>query len=282
MGATSLEALLTAYPPGESADFTVEINNQQPTTVILPTISLHCENPHCERVQLFSPNPAKIALIWGRPANEFIAYTCRNCSESLKLFALHFTRQSENPVKCLKIGEFPPFGPPLPAKLVTLIGPDRDMLLKARRAENHGMGIGAYAYYRRIVERQKDRIFDKVISISKRLGLVEELVRELELAKSETQFTKAVDQIKLAIPDVLRINGQNPLKLLHSALSEGIHAQDDATCLELAHDVRVVLTELAERMAQALKDEHELGEAVKRLSSKKAPPAAEGSPKAKA
>jgi hypothetical protein len=63
----------------------------------------------------------------------------------------------------------------------------------------------------------------------------------------------------------LLINGHNPLTLLYSALSIGIHEQTDEKCLELAHDVRVVLIELSERFGQALKDEAELDSAVSRL-----------------
>lgn len=59
------------------------------------------------------------------------------------------------------------------------------------------------------------------------------------------------------------------MTLLHTALSEGLHAESDEQCLELATDIRVVLAEVAERMAQALKDEAELSHAVKRLAAKR-------------
>jgi hypothetical protein len=74
---------------------------------------------------------------------------------------------------------------------------------------------------------------------------------------------------KDAIPESLRINGQNPLTLLHSALSEGLHALDDDTCLTYAHAIRLVLAELSERMAQILKDNNELNEAVSILVKKR-------------
>jgi hypothetical protein len=53
--------------------------------------------------------------------------------------------------------------------------------------------------------------------------------------------------------------------LLHSALSEGIHAQTDEECLEIATSIRVVLSELADRISIALKDHAELKQAVSRL-----------------
>ena len=73
-----------------------------------------------------------------------------------------------------------------------------------------------------------------------------------------------------AIPQSLLINGQNPLSLLHTALSIGLHEETDERCLELAHDIRVVLSELADRIGTALKDEQELNTAVTRLMNVKA------------
>ena len=87
----------------------------------------------------------------------------------------------------------------------------------------------------------------------------------------ETQFSRAIDDVKDAIPPVLRISGHNPLTLLHSALSQGLHARTDQECLEIAGSIRVVLTELAERIGQVLKDQAELNAAVTRLLK---PPAA--------
>ncbi len=74
---------------------------------------------------------------------------------------------------------------------------------------------------------------------------------------------------KDAMPESLLINGHSPILLLHSALSEGIHAKSDEQCLELASSVRVVLSELSERLSQALKDEAELSKALSTLMSRK-------------
>jgi len=126
-----------------------------------------------------------------------------------------------------------------------------------------------FFYYRRVVENQKNRIFGEIIKVTKKVSPDDKLISELEAAKGETQFSKAVESIKHALPHSLLINGHNPLSLLHSALSEGVHTNDDATCLELATSIRVVLIEFAERLGQALKDEAELTEAVKRLASKR-------------
>ncbi len=132
------------------------------------------------------------------------------------------------------------------------------------------MGIGAFAYYRRVVENQKTRIIGEIAKVASKLGAKSDVLREFEAAAKETRFSAAIEQIRHGIPDVLLIDGQhNPLTLLHGALSEGLHANTDAECLEIAQAIRVVLTELADRISQALKKEVELTTAVSRLLNRK-------------
>ena len=163
----------------------------------------------------------------------------------------------------------PVFGPPTPARLIKLLGPDRETFLKGRRCENQGLGIGAFAYYRRVVENQKNRILDEIIKVSKKINAPQEAINILEQAKLEIQFSKSLTLVKDSIPQILLINGSNPLTLLHSALSEGLHDKTDEHCLEIASSVRIILAELSDRLSQALKDEAELNLAVTRLMNSK-------------
>jgi len=150
-----------------------------------------------------------------------------------------------------------------------LVGVDRELFLQGRRAELRGLGIGAFAYYRRVVEEQKGRIIEEIGKVALKIKPSRETEELFEKAKAETQFSSAVDLIRSAIPESLLIDGHNPLTLLHSALSEGLHAQTDNECLELATSIRVVLTELAERISTALKEEATLKNAVSRLLNRK-------------
>jgi hypothetical protein len=51
---------------------------------------------------------------------------------------------------------------------------------------------------------------------------------------------------------------QFPLLLLHDALSEGIHEYTDAECLELATAIRLILTDLSEKISMTLKEKAEI------------------------
>jgi hypothetical protein len=176
---------------------------------------------------------------------------------------------STEPRKCYKFGENPPFGPPTPARLIKLIGPDRELFLSGRCCENQGLGIGAFVYYGRVVENQKGRIISEILKVAEKLGISEPGISELESAIAETQFSKSLKMVKEGIPQSLLINGHNSLLLLHAALSQGLHDKSDQECLDIAGSVRLILTELSERLSQALKDEAELNHALSKLLSLK-------------
>ena len=203
----------------------------------------------------------------------FLTYKCSNCQKTTKTFSVAaIIDENDDDYQSgfsFKFGEYPTYGPPTPSRLIKLIGPDRDIFLQGRRCENQGIGIGAFVYYRRVVENQKNRILDEIIKVATKLNAAQDDITELENAKKEIQFSKSLSMVKKGIPQALLINGHNPLLLLHGALSEGVHDRSDEECLELASSVRVVLAELSDRLGQALKDEAELNHALGKLLAEK-------------
>ena len=235
-------------------------------------IQLHCPSEPCGGIRVFRRS-GDSPFITSKWSFNYITYVCRNCGKTFKTYAVALRREAGLSGQAQKLGENPTFGPPVPARVITLIGPDRDLFLRGRRAENHGLGIGAFAYYRRVVENQKGRIIKEMGRVAQKLGAKDDVVALFAAAELEKQFSKAIDTIKSTIPESLRIGGHNPLTLLHSALSEGIHDHTDEECLALATSIRVILTELAERTSQALKDDAELKEAVSKLMNRRSPQA---------
>ena len=232
-----------------------------------PTLRLYCEQ--CDGERTFGCNK-KPELKTGAATPTFMTYCCRDCRGYRKTFALRLTptQQTNGEGVAYKYGEEPTFGIRVPNKVLRLFGEDRDNFIKGRQCENQGLGVGAFAYYRRVVENHKNEIFDEIIKVCEAVGASEELLGELGSAKKEIKFTEAMKRIKIALPKGLLINGHNPLLALHGALSLGLHDESHAKCLEAAHDVRLVLTDLIEKMSLLRQDNSELHGAVHRLIAK--------------
>ncbi|PKG80060.1 hypothetical protein CXF80_18125 [Shewanella sp. Actino-trap-3] len=271
--AIGLAEFLESTPPSSLTEISdlVEANYYQNgefsgAYLTRPEIQLHCPDDSCNGTRFFRCTTKKQISVSEEFSFEYISYICSNCRKTEKTFSLAVKRSGlDGAGSSYKFGELPLYGPPTPSKLIKLIGPDRDIFLKGRRCENQGLGIGAFVYYRRVVENQKNRILDEIIKVSEKLSAPAASIETLQQAKNETQFSKALSSVKDALPQALLINGHNPLSLLHSALSEGLHNQTDEYCLEIASSVRVVLGELSDRLGQALKDEAELNHALSKL-----------------
>lgn len=257
---------LESTPPTITAKIEDMASKEHVAYLFTPQIQLHCPSDSCNGTRFFRYSGQRILLGSEEFKKCFLTYLCSNCRKTFKTFSLEFYVAEDNHSgSCMKFGEYPVYGPPTPARLIKLIGPDRELFLQGRRCENQGLGIGAFTYYRRVVENQKERILEEVIKVAKKLNTAQDIVKTLETAKKEDQFSKAMVSVKDAIPQALLINGYNPLTLLHKALSKGIHGKTDEECFNDAHSIRVVLAELSDRLTQALKDEVEINSAISNL-----------------
>jgi hypothetical protein len=269
----TFKQFLESTPPDAHIYVTDLIMSEQAPYLATPDILVHCGHENCGGPRIFRSKSTLSA-----PTNwnfSFLQYVCRNCESRLVRFSIGYCvsrKKSDGkfgPSEFFKLGQHPPFGPHTPSRLISLIGPDREIFLQGRRAENKGLGIGAFAYYRRVVENQKNRIIAEIAKVAKTLGSTPEVDKHFAAAINETRFSDSVAMIKDFMPQSLLISGQNPLTLLHSALSKGLHNPEmtDARCLQLAQSIRTVLAELAERAAEATKSTKEIESALSVLMS---------------
>ncbi len=232
-----------------------------------PPIMLFCENIDCKKEQY--SDVAGHSYAYQMEGGIFLKYTCRHCRHEKKFYSVLGLSNIQNGLPntgfAIKLGELPSFGPPTPNRLLRLFGDDSVVFLKGRQCENQGLGVGAFAYYRRVVENHKNQLIQEIAKVAKRLGAEESTLALFYKAINEISFEKSIDSIKDAVPKELMIQSHNPLLLLHGALSQGLHDGTDEECLEHAHAVRVILTELTERIGLLLKEEQELKQAVGRL-----------------
>ncbi len=258
---------LESNPPGNVTLIKEFAQSDYPNYKLkLPDIQLHCSHDPCEGIRFFEADESGGYISVNKWSQKFITYRCRNCQATIKTYAIAiYLNEDTETGSALKFGEWPPFGPPIPPRMLRLIGEDREIFLKGRRCENQGLGIGAFTYYRRVVENQWIRFIDKIIDVSRKISAPKEMVDHLEKAKGDFRFKRSIEEIKDAIPPVLLINGHNPLVLLHGALSQGVHELNDEECLSYASSIRIVLSELADNLGQALKDEKEVNDAVTKL-----------------
>jgi hypothetical protein len=231
-----------------------------------PRIQLHCEVD--DGIRWFDPS---IEKVWCAGYNtQFLPYTCRDCGQWKKTFALVLApdlKATPRVLTALKVGEYPPFGSHLAKRLQDMLSKtDLELYRKGLRTEREGHGIGAAAYFRRVVDNQWKALVRKLRDAAEKLGTPPEKLKIFEEGLAQTQFSTAVEMLKNAIPaKLLILDGRNPLTLLYKPLSVQIHDLSDEQCLQQAADIRVILNETFDNISRVLKDDETLRAAVTRL-----------------
>lgn len=265
----AFDEFLSKYSPGKTAiisNLGVRKSLSTWPLLIKPRLKLFCEGPFCKGTRYFDTNETQSIMLTEKWSRVFLLYVCSNCRARSKIFALMVRwNVTVDNGEGVKVGEWPPFGPSVTPRVLSFVGRDRELFLMGRRAEVQGLGIGSFAYYRRVIISQKDHLIDEIIKVMRRHQAYESDIEKLMLAKSESQFEKIADLSIETLPPVLNISGENPLILLDRALSKGTYVQTDQEYLKLAGVIRLVLTELAERISAALADKSEISSAVRYL-----------------
>jgi hypothetical protein len=257
-GKCALEVKNTVSFPNQS--------NPHRLRVETPPVLRHCELCNASLTfdsSLATHHPSYLAA--GQDAFLHVVLTCRNCQQFRRhVFVMLQVHRQRDEVSALKIGELPRFGRPIPPRLLRIAGEHQDLLRQGWRALEAGLGIGAFAYFRQLVERSKDGILDELISVMQREGCEEGDMVRVANAKTQKQFRGAVKSIQDLLPTSLNFQGKNVLVRLHETISADLHAGTDADCLRRAAYVELLLVDLCERVQSILQDRGKL-EAAARL-----------------
>lgn len=211
-----------------------------------------------------------------------VVYACAGCHEARRYFLLLVSQESPRPTPSgsrglsvppedrtqatvQKVGQFPPYDIAPDPQLEKRLGEDRVKLFKKGLiCESQSYGIGAFAYYRRIVEQLIDELLADIADIVPPNDQSAYAAALTEARESHRAVDK-IEHIKDLIPASLRPGGANPLLILHGALSIGIHALTDEQCLDRAVAIRGALTFLVSQVRQSKASAEEFQKALQKL-----------------
>lgn len=199
------------------------------------------------------------------PGSYWLQYTCVHCRRAAQHFwVLVDALEGASPVLPIpgiltfgvqKIGQWPSWSIAVPREIERALE-DAEFALyrKALVCMSQSYGIGALAYFRRIIEN----------TVGELLGLVEEAAtaegdQKALAAVREARTTKVADDklrlIREFIPASLRPGGVNPFAKLYDDYSRGIHSLSDEECLVIAAELRdtleYVFGNIRDRLEQA-------------------------------
>ena len=251
-------------------------------------INMYCD--YCESDQTFNMNndynaaedfryphyPHSLILSDICPLVVRALYICSACNKSHRYFLIRFYTKTvvkkeggkdveRTVVHMEKVGQYPPWSIEMDRELEKLLGKHSVFYKCGLVCESHGYGIGAFAYYRRIIEEIIDQLLESVEEVFTNAEEKTKYKTALEEVKGTQVTQEKIEIVKDLLPDTLRPDGRNPLSALHSALSEGLHAEDEATCLDYAEAVRGSLVFLVNRLERTKSENRDYSASIQNI-----------------
>ncbi len=241
-----------------------------------PTLNEHCDK--CDQQTTWKrtePQP-----------KEHASYTCVSCSLHTRLFYLRFdpvqtaelqvfpgllaNAQSVAwvEVRISKIGQWPQWMAPVSKRLRSALGPDGTRHFQAGASSlRAGRGIGAVAYFRRIVEDHVDDLIAVLIDGATREGN-DIAVQALSKAKDSFQATQRLEIAKQYTPAFLRQGGVNPIAVLYELLSEALHGMNEQESIVAAERAQRALVYFFESWATFKESSDQFVHEMSKLATK--------------
>jgi len=241
----------------------------------LPVPSIHMYCSVCDSGQTFNgrheyqPRGAYVSPPSKQPLKVLVLlldYRCASCNNFHRYFLVKLDSEGKY---AMKVGQDPQFDIDLEPVLAKALGPNAAYFKKGRICELHSYGIGAFGYYRRIVEDIIDDLLNSISSLIADDGERDKYLKALEEVKKMKVAERKIELVKDLLPATLRPGGMNPLSTLYEVLSEGLHAESDERCIKLAEEVREVLVFLVGRIENVKTADKRYVESMRRLIERK-------------
>jgi tetratricopeptide (TPR) repeat protein len=273
------KTFLEDYPLLKKFDIARGYFEQDFQSLPKPAINMHCAV--CKSIQTYNMEneygensiEGDKTTIWNSTVRA--VYRCSACFKSEYLFFIEFIRTDVGKNKqgnsyivgyMRKVGQNPPWSIKMEKNLEKMLGEHADFYKKGLVCESQGYGIGAYAYYRRIVET----IIDQLLDLIPELLEAEQQQQYKEALKKTKEATRAKDKIAIVkdmLPSSLIAEGYNPLGIIYKSLSEGIHALSDDDCLVQAELIRTSLNFLVDEILRKKQNLKVYTDSIKKLAS---------------
>jgi len=175
-------------------------------------------------------------------------FTCVSCKKSHRTYLIEHV-VDEDTIKVQKFGELPRGSIPRDKALQKFLKDDRDNYEKAVVCLSNEYGVAAFAYFRRVVENNINRLLDLLQDDAEASGEDTETLKAICALRGDSPMSDKIKVANLALPNHLQPEGLNPLGRLYQVLSEGVHSLSEEDCLDKAQATSSCLVFLVSELA---------------------------------
>ncbi|KAF2079446.1 hypothetical protein [Flavobacterium sharifuzzamanii] len=133
---------------------------------------------------------------------------------------------------------------------------------KANKCIQQNYGIGAFAYFRRIIEKELLTIVKEISELDMADSQISKLYDQYS---STNQVYSIYENIFEFLPKSLQSLGINPIKTLYNQTSEGLHSLSEQDCLARATSIDLLLKFVIKKINEEQSEILKVKEAIKNL-----------------
>jgi hypothetical protein len=169
--------------------------------------------------------------------------------------------------KLKKVGQYPPVSIRASKVVEKYLTKDNfELYKKALYLISLGYGVGAFAYFRRIIETEIIQIIT-LLSEGSFEG-AEEIKKQLEEKKQgKITMQKLLDSLTEHLPPALLEIGDNPVRILFNYSSNALHGYSEEKCIETSKNIDLILKWTFQKIKEEKSTISEIRNAIKTLKA---------------
>jgi len=164
-----------------------------------------------------------------------------------------------------KVGQLPQWSIEPSRELRGELGDDALLYKKALTLMSQNYGIGACIYLRRIIENHVNPLLTLIADIRQSEGLEDKVVAINSALAGKDFSAKMALAIEL-IPDSIKVDGVNPVRLLYDKLSVSIHGMTDEEAMDIALTLKDTFEYVVLELRRQLESKTAFVKSIRRLS----------------
>ena len=217
---------------GEGIHFVNTTAVNRPHYSFLPEqIRMYCGNKNCRQETIWQTDDAQV--YFGLDRFHHAKYTCRNCGSNSQNYWFRWTKGESLTSMFMKVGQFPALSIEPQKELANALGKeDAELYKKSLINANFSFGLGALAYFRRVIENKVSMLLDLIAEAAKLANFEPEELARIDEIKNSHHLDVKIEYASKILPPNLRPGGHNPLNKLYAIASTGIHGKSDQECLD--------------------------------------------------
>ena len=133
---------------------------------------------------------------------------------------------------------------------------------KALKSIQQNYGIGAFAYFRRIIEKELLKIVKEISELNATDPGLKKLLDEYQ---NTNQVYSIYENIFELLPKSLQSLGNNPIKILYNQTSEGLHSLSEDECLSRSSSINLLLIFVMKKINEEKSEILKVREALRAL-----------------